>query len=523
MIILQDISKSYGTKTLFNNESYNFPENGRIALIGNNGAGKTSLLNILCGFDKDYDGKIVVPKKVKLGYLPQITNPQPKDTLIEEAMDGAFELQDVIKEKNEILSRLGTDHNDNDLDRYDYLEERFTALGGYRIEEDAKEILLGLGFKEEQLLEPVISFSGGWRMRIEFAKMLLNNPNFLILDEPTNHLDLPSIMWFESYLQKFAGTILFVSHDKDLLNRLSTHILHLKDGKMNSYKGNFDFFLDAFTLKQEQNTHVAKHLKQQYEHIEKFVDRFRAKPSKARQVQSRLKMLAKLKTMEDSIEFDEMQDSMSLNLDNPAPSGRNVLKLDKVYVGYDKPLLKPLSINIERGQKVAILGMNGLGKSTILKSIQEIIKPIDGEITWGHKVKIGYFAQEHLDGLDENKNILENILQTTSNLKELEARKLLASLGIRGDEILKKLSVLSGGEKSRVALACILASKPNVLLLDEPTNHLDLSACENLAEALFEFTGTVIFISHNRSFIEAIATHRIYLEQNKLPKLEELD
>lgn len=524
MIILNNISKSYGPKILFKDANYNMPENGRIALIGNNGAGKTSLLNILCEFDKDYDGEIIKPKRVKLGYLPQIVNPSPKDSLIEEALDGAKELNSVIALRDEILARIteGT-QSDEDLDKYDYLEDRFNSLGGYRIKEDAKEILIGLGFKEEQMEEGVDSFSGGWRMRIEFAKMLLDNPNFLILDEPTNHLDLPSIEWFENYLKKFQGTILFVSHDKDLLNRLSTHILHLKGGKLTSYTGNFDKFLDAFTLKQDQNSHAAKHLKLQYEHIEKFVNRFRARPTKARQVQSRLKTLAKIRAMEDCLDFDQMEDTMSLKLDNPNPSGKLVIKLDKLYVGYEKPILKPLSFSIERGQKIAILGMNGLGKSTILKTIIGKLNSLGGEITWGHKINYGYFAQEHLEGLDEKQTILQNVLNSESSMKEVEARSLLGALGLKGDEVLKKISVLSGGEKSRTALACMLAKKPNVLLLDEPTNHLDLSACENLAEALDEYTGTVIFVSHNRSFINGLATHQLYLRQGDLIRLEELE
>lgn len=524
MIILNNISKAYGPKILFKDASYNMPENTRIALVGNNGEGKTSLLNILCGFDKDYDGEVIMPKRVKLGYLPQIVNPNPKPSLIEEAMDGAKELNSVIKERDEILSRIteGT-QSDEDLDKYDYLEDRFNALGGYRIREDAKDILLGLGFKEDQMEEPVDSFSGGWRMRVEFAKMLLDNPNFLILDEPTNHLDLPSIEWFEGYLKKFQGTILFVSHDKDLLNRLATHVLHLKGGKLTSYVGNFDAFLDSFTLKQDQNSHAAKHLKAQYDHIEKFVNRFRARPTKARQVQSRLKTLAKIRAMEDSLEFDEMRDTMSLKLDNPNQSGKHIAKLEKVYVGYEKPILKPLTFSIERGQKIAILGMNGLGKSTILKTLIGQLNTLGGEITWGHKVNYGYFAQEHLEGLDEKQTILQNVLNSESSIKEVEARTLLGALGLKGDEVLKKISVLSGGEKSRCALACMLAKKPNVLLLDEPTNHLDLSACENLAEALDEYTGTVIFVSHNRAFINGLATHQLYLRQGDLVRLEEVE
>lgn len=524
MIILDKISKAYGPKTLFKDASYNMPENERIALIGNNGAGKTSLLNILCGFDKDYDGVIIMPKRVKLGYLPQIVNPNPKESLIEEAMDGAKELNGVIKDREEIISKLsdGT-QTDEDMDKYDYLEDRFNALGGYRIREDAKDILTGLGFKEEQMELPVSDFSGGWRMRLEFAKMLLDNPNFLILDEPTNHLDLPSIMWFEDYLKRFQGTIFFVSHDKDLLNRLSTYVLHLKDGNMNSYKGTFDQFLDSFTLKQSQNAAFAKNIKTQYDHIEKFVNKFKAKSSKARQAQSRMKTLVKLKALEDSIEIDSMDDSMSLKLANPHPSGKQVMKLDKLYVGYEKPLLKPLSFTIERGQKIAILGMNGLGKSTILKTLIGKLKTLGGELTLGHKINYGYFAQEHLEGLDEKQSILKNLMESEPTMKEMEARRLLGALGLKGDEVQKKISVLSGGEKSRTALACMLAQKPNVLFLDEPTNHLDLSACENLAEALDEYTGTVIFVSHNRSFINGLATHQLYLKPDEIIRLEEVE
>lgn len=522
MIIIQNIEKTYGARKILDSVSYNMPEGGKIALVGNNGAGKTSLLNILCDFDKDFYGDVIKPKRLKLGFLPQIPNPNPRDSLVKEAMDGATQLQSVIREREELLKKLESDYSEEILDRYDFLERQYTELGGYRLEEDAKDILQGLGFKEEQFEAPIDTFSGGWRMRVEFAKMLLNNPNFLILDEPTNHLDLPSIEWFEKYLQKFQGTILFVSHDKELLNRLPTHILHLRSGKLTGYKGNFDHFLDEFTMKQSQNTDVAKNLGKRFEHIEKFVERFRYKPSKARQVQSRLKMLAKMKTLEDSLEFESLEDSMSLKLSNPKPSAKLVVKFDKLRIGYDKALLKPLNFSIERGQKVAILGLNGLGKSTTLKTILGKIKPIDGEYNWGQKAEIGYFAQEHLEGLNENANMLENVRESESSLKEVEIRSLLGALGLKGDDVLKKLNVLSGGEKNRVALACILAKKPNILLLDEPTNHLDLSASENLAEALLEFTGTVIFVSHNRAFIDAVATHRIYLEEGKLPRLEDL-
>jgi ATP-binding cassette subfamily F protein 3 len=515
MILLQNISKSFANRIILKNTSFHSPEKSRVALIGNNGAGKTTLLNILCGFDKDYDGQIVRPKSLRLGYLPQNFNQNPEESLLKEALKGATDLGECIREREECLERMSSGDCDQKLfDRYEYLEQRFADLGGYEIENQAATILKGLGFKEEQLQDSPKMLSGGWRMRIEFAKMLLNRPNFLILDEPTNHLDLPSIEWFEGYLQKFDGTILFVSHDRDLLNRLSTHVLHLRNGELTAYTGNFDSFLEEFSLKQSQNSNVAKHLEKEYEHIESFVNRFRASPSKARQVQSRLKMLAKIKVLEDNLEFEKISDTMSIKIENPHPCGKEVIRLEKLCVGYDKPLIKNLSLTVNRGTRLAILGANGLGKSTLMKVIFGSMQPLSGDISFGPKVVAGYFAQEHSNELNENLSILDNMKEIAPNVKEIEARKLMANLGIYGDDIFKKVKILSGGEKSRAVLASILLKKPNLLFLDEPTNHLDLSACEIFADSLTEYTGTVIFISHNRAFIETVATDRLVLEQN---------
>lgn len=524
MIILKNISKSYGPKQLFKDLSYNCPSQERIALVGNNGMGKTTLLNVLCGFEHDYDGELIIPESVRLGYLPQIMSPLHEDSIIEEALAGAKELNTIIAERDKLLANMEADHSPEVLERYDYLEQRFNALDGYRIEEDAIEILLGLGFVEDQLLNPVDSLSGGWRMRLEFAKMLLNRPNFLILDEPTNHLDLPSIEWFENYLKQFKGTILFVSHDKDLLNRLATHILHLRGGELTPYKGNFDAFLEAFTLKQEQNTSMAKQIERQYQHIQKTVDRFRYKASKAKMVQDRLKTLTKLNVMRESMEFETLDGTMQLKLTPVIQPGRVVAHAKDISVGYstEKPLIKHLSLTIERGWRIAILGKNGLGKTTLLKTLLGNIAPLAGECHLGHNVVPGYFAQEGIDGLDTEKTIMENINRVSPEAQEHQLRSLLGSLGLSGDDVFKKVGVLSGGEKSRIALACLLAKKPNVLFLDEPTNHLDLYACENLANALCDYEGTVIFVSHNRAFIHEVATHTIHLKEGEKIRLEEV-
>ena len=523
MILLQNISKAYGRNILLKDVNYHCPTQGRIALVGNNGAGKTTLLNILCGLDPDFEGSLIKPKALKLGYLPQIANPTPKATILEEALSGDLDLNAVSNERDAILEKMAINCDQSVFDRYERLEQQFQDLGGYRVVDDTKKMLQGLGFKEEQFENSVETLSGGWRMRLEFVKMLLNKPNFLILDEPTNHLDLPTIQWFEDYLKRFDGTILFVSHDKDLLNRLSTHVLHLKQGTLTPYVGNFDSFLEAFSMKQSQQDHMAKCLKLQAEHIEKFINTFRATPTKAKQVQSRLKMLSRLRLLEDSIEFDEMQDTMNLSLRNPYPSGKEVLKVDKLRIGYDKPLTREMSFTLLRGQKIGILGANGLGKSTLLKTLLGLHPAIEGNLSWGGKFNPGYFAQEHLEGLDEDLSILENVVQSSSDATESESRSLLGSLGLTGEAVFKKIKILSGGEKSRVALACMLIKRPNVLFLDEPTNHLDLSACENLANALSIFTGTVIFVSHNRSFIHDVATHQLYLTAKGKIRLESID
>ncbi|MBS0236748.1 MAG: ABC-F family ATP-binding cassette domain-containing protein [Proteobacteria bacterium] len=524
MIILQNICKSFGQRKLFDNIAFNFPKQAKIALVGNNGEGKTTLLNILCGFEREYEGEVIKPKNLRLGYLPQVPNPNPKESILLEALDGAIEINNLIKKRDLALEQMSTDYSQEVFDTYEHCEMMLTSLDGYRIEEDLREILFGLGFVEEQLDQPVQTLSGGWRMRLEFAKMLLDRPNFLVLDEPTNHLDLPSIEWFEGYLKRFNGSILFVSHDKSLLNLLADHVLHLRNGKMSYYVGNFDKFLDAFTLAQEQNAHMSKQVQLQSEHIQKFVNRFRASPSKAKLVQSRLRVLAKLRALEESIEFEDLGGSMQLQLGNAQQPGKNVLKVASLVIGYDKPLVKsPLSFIVGRGERVAILGANGLGKSTLLKTMLGMQTPLSGEVVFGHNVIPGYFAQDSFEGLDYGLTVMENVVRAAVNMRDSDVRMLLGTLGFSGNSVFKQAAVLSGGEKSRVALACVLVTKPNLLLLDEPTNHLDIYACENLADALCEYTGTVIFVSHNRDFIARVATQKLILQRHGKIDLQDND
>jgi len=513
VIVVQNLSKKFADKIILSEASFHFPEQARIALVGPNGTGKTTFLNMMCGFEESDDGNVVHPRKLRLGYMPQIFNPHPAETVLEECLQGAIEQQEVSRKRQSLLEQMESDFSVELYEAFEQEDALYYELGCHHLDHDAEEVLAGLGFSESIILASPLTLSGGWRMRLELAKILLRKPNFLILDEPTNHLDLPSIRFFEEYMLSFKGTLLFVSHDRELVNRLATHTLFLKTGKLFSFPGNLDALLKKVEEDNAQTEHTLKNIQSRAEKIQSFVDRFRYKPSKAKQVQSRLKMIDRMKAFESTLSTSVLDYEMEFALPEGEKTGKEVYQLDKLTIGYDKPLLKPLSLIVYRGQKIAITGANGLGKSTILKTLLGDVKPLDGIIKYGHNVNIGYFAQENSERLEGALTALDNVLEGSEAVSQFQARSLLGMLGIGGKEALKKVGVMSGGEKSRVALAKLLAQKPNVLLLDEPTNHLDM-ACETaLATALDNFSGTVLFVSHNRSFIQAAATHILWLDQ----------
>ncbi|WGL60792.1 ABC-F family ATP-binding cassette domain-containing protein [Pigmentibacter sp. JX0631] len=530
MIRIENLSKAYGSKILFSQSSYHFPEGERIALVGPNGAGKSTLLNILCSIEEPDDGQILKPAKMNLGYLPQEPNQNPKDTVLEECMDGALKLKKLKHDLDLILLEMENNYSEDVHKKFEKIEDAFREAGGYALEARAKGILVGLGFLGNQLHKSPKQLSGGWRMRLELAKVFLNDPDFLVLDEPTNHLDLPSLIWVEKFLQSFAGTLLFVSHDRALLNRLSTITLHLFNGKFTPYKGNFDSFLEQREQRLELETAAYERHKKRADEIQRFVDRFKAKASKAKQAQSRMKMLERMKEVEGSFDIDNSVDEISFSLPKVTQSGKEVLKVEKMSIGYQSILSKHIELNVLRGQKIAIIGPNGIGKSTFLKTLSNVINPLEGEFTLGHNVSLAFFAQDQLDTLDENKTILDNVLSVSDNIGEKKARSVLGSFLFRGDDVFKYVKVLSGGEKSRVGLACLLLKNANFLLLDEPTNHLDMSSAEILADAIDEYEGTVLFVSHDRNFIDSICTHvfamtndgRFALFEGKLEDYERL-
>jgi ATP-binding cassette, subfamily F, member 3 len=506
MIRLNNISKAYADKIILNQVSYHFPERERIALVGANGQGKTTLLNILTAKEEADGGSVIKPKSMRLGFLSQSPSPKPKPTILQECVAGHKIIADLQAEMDAILKQFEQEYCEESYARYESLLKAFESENGYQLEGHAKKALIGLGFREEQFDHPPAALSGGWRMRLELAKTLVGKPDFLILDEPTNHLDLPSIEWLENYLLDFVGTLVFVSHDRAFLNQLATITLHLQNGQLTPYTGNFDSFLEQKELNQQTQQSTLKKIEQQKAHMQRFVDRFRAKPSKAAQVGSRVKMIEKLQRVTMNITPAAKDPSIQPLILPITKTGKDVVRLNDLSVGYQYPLIKALSWDIHRGDKVAIVGANGLGKSTLMKTIAGIISPLQGTVKLGENVKLGYFCQNAAEELPYAQTVFQTLRERSPHLTDQTCYQILGAFLFRGNDFIKPVQVLSGGEKSRLALGCLLAQLPNLLLLDEPTNHLDMVSTEVLANLLQQMASTVIFVSHDRNFMEQVAT-----------------
>lgn len=508
MIRIDGLKKSFGTKSILENVTFHFPEGERIALVGPNGAGKTTLLDILTGVTDYENGEILKPSRLRLGYLPQEPNTHPMASVVEEAVCGGDGyVQTLVRRHRTALDKMTAAYSEANHRAWEILDDEYKRERGYSLDSDARAVLAGLGFSPAMMHKDPRELSGGWRMRLELAKIFLNRPNFLILDEPTNHLDLPSLVWVEKWLQAFTGTLLFVSHDRTLLRKLPTVTLHLHNAKLTAYQGNFDRFLEERERRMEEEAAQAENLRKRREHLEKFVDRFGAKASKASQAQSKMKMIARIRDLEADVGGDDQFDTMHVSIPLGPPSGREVLRIKAGVIGYDKPLSRNLNLLIERGQKVAIIGANGIGKSTLLKTVVAAVPSIEGVFETGHNVRFAWFAQDQLETLNSAKSVLENVLESSPKATQGVVRNVLGSLLFRGDDVNKRVGVLSGGEKARVGLARLLMQEANLLLMDEPTNHLDISSCEVLSQAIQEYEGTVVFVSHDREFIDAVCTH----------------
>lgn len=503
MLHIQNVSFEFGGNYLFKDIDWFVKPRERIGLIGKNGAGKSTLLKLIMGQYEVREGAINKAGGVNLGYLSQdmISEDGNKSVLehAKQAFSRAMFLQDELEKLYALMETVPSEEN---IQRMSDYQEEFDALDGYNMDNKTAEILEGLGFKTSDLDRPMKEFSGGWRMRAVLAKMLLEQPDIMLMDEPTNHLDLPSIEWLESYLSGYPGSVIIVSHDREFLNKMITKTAELSGKKLYLWEGNYDFFLKAKVERDDLISRQAANQDQYIKEQEKFINRFKATASKAKAVQSRVKMVEKI----DKIEvIAEDKSNLKIDFKLGTKSGKVVMDLNGITQGFNNQVLfDDVNREIVRGDKIALIGANGTGKSTFLSIIADEL-PFDGTRKQGHNVEPSFYAQHQLESLHMEYEILQELQYDAPHKTEMELRSMLGCFLFGGDDVFKKIKVLSGGEKARVALAKTLVSEANFLLLDEPTNHLDIDSIEVIIEALKSYEGTLIFVSHNRYFIEKLA------------------
>jgi ATP-binding cassette subfamily F protein 3 len=490
MLTIADVSKSYGTRELFSEVSLFIARTDRLGLIGPNGAGKSTLFGLILGEEKPDTGTIEWERGADFGYLPQESAPAGDETILHIATSG---------------KKLEPDEDDYDID--------------YTLEPRAKKILAGLGFKEGDGLKLAKTFSGGWVMRAHLARLLVAEPALLLLDEPTNHLDLEALLWFQEYLTRYPGGLVVISHDRAFLNALCTGMLELRSGSLNYYHGNYDNYLTEKEARKAQQAAAFKTQQREIAHLQVFVDRFGAKASMASRAKSKEKQIERLKEAAVEEPTEELR-KMNFKFPQPPRSGLKVIDLKHVRQSYGSHVVySDLNFAAERGQRIVLVGPNGAGKSTLLKILAGVIEIQGGERDLGSNVVPGYFAQNRLDNLDADATVFENVMSLRTNenqLTEQQARAILGAFLFRKDDVHKPISVLSGGEKSRLALARILVKPPNLLLMDEPTTHLDIQSIDALVHALKNYEGTLIFISHDVHFIRALAQNVLHVHSGRL-------
>jgi ATP-binding cassette subfamily F protein 3 len=515
VIAVESISKSYGGQVLFRELSWRIAERERIGLVGPNGAGKTTLCRILAGLEEPDAGGVSRPRGTTVGYLAQEAAASGEGSVLAEALAGFADVWALERDMEEVAAALASTPTEALTARYGDLQHRFEALGGYRLESQARAILSGLGFRPDELTRPVSEFSGGWRMRAALARLLLLAPSLLLLDEPTNHLDLESLGWLEDFLSGYSGTVVVVSHDRYFLNRMVTSIAELSTAGLSVYQGDYDDYLVERQARHALLEAQARNQAKRIEEIERFIARFRYQATKARQVQSRIKMLERV----DRIEVPGAARRIHFKFPEPPRTGRRVATVAGLHKAYgDNVVYAGVDFAVERGQRVALVGENGAGKSTLLKILAGILSFERGERTLGTHVAVHYYAQHQLDALTPSNSVLEELIAAAPGLPHTRLRAILGAFLLSGDAVDKKVAVLSGGEKARLALAKMLVHPAALLCLDEPTNHLDLASREVLEEALAVFPGTIVFISHDRYFINRIATEVTHVEHGRLTR-----
>lgn len=543
MISINDLTVSFGGYTLLDKINFHISENDKIGLVGKNGAGKSTIMKLICGVENPTSGRIDKPSNIEIGYLPQIMKHNKGRTVLEETLTAFDKLNRLQKELNCINTQLAerTDYESSDymelINRLNTVNDLIAYEQSEPPEVQVEKTLLGLGFKDEDFNRRTETFSQGWNMRIELAKILLTRPNVLLLDEPTNHLDIESIGWLEDYLKAYRGSLLLVSHDKRFLDNITNRTVEIMLGHIHDYKVPYSQYVELRKERIAQQTAAYENQQKMIEKTEDFIAKFRYKPTKSNQVQSRIKALDKI----ERIEIDETENASLTVKFPPAPrSGDIVFKGSNLTVGYpQKIVFKDAEIEIRRGEKVALIGRNGEGKTTLMRIINGELEPISGKTVSGHNVKIGYFAQNQEDILDKNNTVFETLDKIAVGDIRTKLRDILADFLFRGEDIDKKVSVLSGGERARLGMAKLMLQPYNMLTLDEPTNHMDIRSKDILKQALKAYNGTLVIVSHDRDFLDGLVNKmyefrdgsvkehlgsvKDFLDKRKLENLQELE
>ena len=513
MISINNLTVAFGGFTLLNDINFHINDNDKIGLVGKNGAGKSTLLKIILGLNTPTEGKVVRPAGLKIGYLPQQMEHAKDKSVIDETLTAFSELFDMQKKIEEISEQLAqrTDYQSKEYERLiislNEYNDRVSLIENEPVESQAERVLIGLGFKREEFSRPTSTFSQGWNMRIELAKILLRKPDMLLLDEPTNHLDIESIEWFEDYLKNFNGAIVLISHDRKFLDNITNRTVEIMLGRIYDYKVPYSRYKILRKERIEQQRAAYENQQRMIDKTEEFIERFRYKATKSNQVQSRIKQLEKL----ERIEVD-LEDTAAMTVKfPPAPrSGQVVFKAKEVIVGYgSKVIISGVNITIERGEKIAFVGRNGEGKTTMMRVITRELFPIDGEASLGYNVDLGYYAQNQEDILDKNDTVYDTLDKIAVGDIRTRLRDILAAFLFKGEDIDKKVAVLSGGERARLAMAKLMLKPHNLLALDEPTNHMDLLSKDILKQALLKYDGTLVIVSHDRDFLDGLV-NKVY-------------
>lgn len=543
MISINNLTVAYGGFTLLNEINFHISESDKIGLVGKNGAGKSTILKLICGLQNPTSGKVAVPNGVKIGYLPQIMEHHRGKSVIDEAMTAFADMHELEAELERITTELAerqdyeSQEYQNIIVRMNEVNDRLSYTRSDNPQVQAEKTLVGLGFKYDELSRPTETFSQGWNMRIELAKILLSKPDVLLLDEPTNHLDIESIEWLEGYLKDYRGSLVLISHDRKFLDNVTNRTVEIMLGRIHDYKVSYSKYQELRRERIEQQRAAFENQQRMIEKTEEFIERFRYKPTKSNQVQSRVKQLEKL----ERIEVD-LEDKSSLTVKfPPAPrSGEIAYKSVDMKVGYGtKVVFDDAQIEVKRGEKVALVGRNGEGKTTLMRVIMNELEPIAGESKVGYNVNIGYYAQNQEDILDKNDTVFETLDRIAVGDVRMKLRDILGAFLFKGEDIDKKVAVLSGGERARLAMAKLMLKPYNLLALDEPTNHMDIRSKDILKQALKSYDGTLIIVSHDRDFLDGLVDKlyefrdgrvkehlggvREFLERRRIENLSELE